>query len=303
MHSSRAEHRLPDIPLIHGASLAGAILALLLFSRTARAEMILDAELRLNYESNVVGLLSEQRTNAGTGRNGGPPGPMMAPGQPGTGMAPGGMSGAGSQTKGDVSSSLSAEVGESRDVNDITLVFAKVFAGHTAYDTYTDFNTTVAGAGAGLDLFLSEYASARIMALGKIKRFGDHQRDSEAFGWNLSFKEQFSRLVWFREFAEYEQSEARNELFSYNGTKIGAEVGYQVARKDALTLGFSYLDQMYEDPPSAELKTRTLYLSGEHRIAKSWSVAVEYDVQSSSTNDENGTATDKIFSMALRYNY
>ncbi len=284
-----------------GPYLLGTLLALWVFPHAASAGLILDAELRLTYEDNVVGLLSDQNA---AGRGGGAAGPpmTMAMMPPGKGMGPGGGTGTGAVSKGDFSTSLFAEGGGYQDVSDAAWVFAKVFAGRTAYDTYTDFDVTFLGAGTGAGVSLGEIATARAMVFGKVKRFGDSSRDSTAFGGNLSLKEKLSSSFWLREFGEYEKNSADSSFFSYTGTKLGIEGGYWIGRTDLLSAGYSHLDQKFDEPAGADLKTDTWFFSAEHTLIKSLSVAAEYDLQLSKAND-GGSATDNIFSVALRYSY
>ncbi len=294
---------LSKIVFIFGACIASVVFVLVVAPRTASAGLLLDAELRLTYEDNVVGLLSDQPS--GGKPNGGPSGPMtaMAPMPPGgRGRGPGGNTGTGAQSKGDFSTSLFAEGGGYHDVNDSASVFAKAFAGHTSYDTYTEFDTTFAGAGAGIGLSLGDSVLSRAMIFGKVKRFGDSERDSSAYGGNLSLKEKLSTSFWLRESGEYEKNDADNSIFSYTGTKVGIEAGYRLAEPDLLSIGYSYLDQKFVEPAGADLKTNTFFVSAEHTIVKRWSVEAEYDLQLSEAND-GGSATDNIYSVALRYSY
>ncbi len=302
MDHFRGESRLFAHVLLAGAVAAVAFLAVV--PGKAWAGLLLDAELRLTYEDNVVGLLSDQPA-AGAKTSAGPSGPMIAIAPPGRGMGPGpaGTSGGGSQSKGDFSTTLSAEAGGYGDVSDTASVFAKAFAGHTSYDTYTEFDTTYGGVGAGIAMsLLDDSLLPRIMIFGKVKRFGDSERDSTSYGGNVSLKEKLSASFWLREFAEYEKNTADSSFFSYTGRKVGGEAGYQITADDLVSAGYSYLDQKYVDPPGADMKTGTLYVSAEHTIVKRWSVGAEYDHQLSTTND-NGSATDNIYSAAIRYSY
>lgn len=305
MNDARNNHTRLNAVLSPGVLLLGLTLLALSFPRGASAGFILDAELRLSYEDNVVGLLSDQK--AGTGVATGSTGGMMAPAAAGMGMGggPGGStgSGPGAKSKGDFSAAFSAEAGGSRDVSDSASVFAKAFAGHTSYHTYTDFNATVGGAGAGVNARLGDGVYARAAITGKVKRFGDSLRDSSAYGGSISLKEKFTSSFHVREFGEYEKNRADSDLFSYSGAKLGIEAGLSVTRDSLVSIGYSYLDQRYEEPTGAEMKTLTVFASAEHALVKSWTVAAEYDRQISTTNEGGGSATDNIFMLALRYGY
>ncbi|MDA8423615.1 MAG: hypothetical protein M0Z89_09815 [Nitrospiraceae bacterium] len=280
--------------------LASAVLACFLFPGKAGAGTILDAELRFTYEDNVVGLLSDQPQ----GRGGNVSPTMMAMGGS-MGGGNGRYTGAGSSTQspGDFSATLSAEAGKYESLGKSSEIFAKGFAEHTSYDTYTDLDATIGGVSAGINANLSDTISGRVALIGKVKRFGDSQRDSTSYGGTVGVKEKLAREFWLREFVEYEINHADNPGFSYSGTTLGAGAGYELTRNTLLALGYSYLVQEYNEPSGAEMKTNTVYVSAEQTLTRSWSVAGEYDLQVSKTNIAGTSTIDDIFSVALRYSY
>jgi len=212
-------------------------------------------------------------------------------------------SGSGSTQTGDFSATVSAEAGGYQDVGSDISLFAKAFAEHTNYNYFTDLNATIGGVSAGMSASLSDTVLARVAVLGKIKRFGDSQRDSTAGGGNLSLKEKLTPEFWLREFVEYEKNNADNAVFTYTGTTIGIGAGYALTKTALATLGYSYLVRKFDEPSGAEIKTNTVYVGAEYTFAKSWSVAGEYDLQLSKEDITGSSTTDNIFSGALRYSY
>ena len=51
------------------------------------------------------------------------------------------------------------------------------------------------------------------------------------------------------------------------------------------------------------MKTQTAYVSAEQTVRKNWAVSGEYDLQISKENVTGTSATNNIFSLALRYSY
>ncbi len=274
----------------------------------AFAGLILDAELRLTYEDNVVGLVSDQR---GPGRGVGAPGGMgggmnMAP--PGFGnmnRGNGRLLGSGSPSTlppDDFSATLFAEVGGYKDMSKDTSIFAKGFAEHTSYETHTDLDATIGGISAGVVQRLGDVVLVGASIYGKLKEFGDSSRNGSSFGGFLSLKERISPVFWLREFVEYEDNSANSAFFSYIGTKLGAGAGYTLTKTTFMTLGYSYLTQKFNEPSGFDLKTQTLFVTVEYALAKSWAIGAEYDLQLSKDSIGNST-TNNIFSVALRYTY
>jgi len=282
-----------------GTLIAALVLCVSVFPARAYAGMILDAELRFTYEDNVVGLLSDQQA----ARGGGSGGTMMGMGGMGggNGRYTGSSSGS-TRSSGDYYATLSAEAGGYTEVSSNTALFAKGFANHSSYNTYTDLDATIGGLSAGINTVLNDTVSARLSALGKIKRFGDSQRNSTAYAANFGLKEKVTPAWWVREFAEYEKNSADVSVFSYTGATIGIGTGYNVTKSTSLSLGYSYLDQKYEDSGGA-IRTQTASVSAEHTLMRTWSVGAEYDHQVSQVSTSGTSNTDNILSLVLRYSY
>ncbi len=305
MKASREIHRSLKGSFLPGLLLAGFMLSFSVFPANVFAGLLLNAELRFTYEDNVVGLLSDQPRGGGGGTPGGMT--MPAAGIGGMGGGPNKNrytgSGSGSTQTGDSSVIVSADAGGYRDVGSDVSLFAKAFAEHTSYDTFTDLDATIGGVSTGIIASLSDAVLARVAVLGEVKRFGDSQRDSTAYKGNLSLKEKLTSSFWIREFGEYEKNHADNDVFSYTGTAIGVGAGYALTKTTLATLGYSYLVRKFVEPPGAEITTNAVYVGAEHSFAKSWSVAAEYDLQHSRENITGSSTTDNIFSVALRYSY
>ena len=273
------------------------------------AGLILDAELRLTYEDNVVGLVSDQRgpgSKGGTATGGMGGGMVMAqPGMGNMGRGNGRYLGSGSVSTlppDDFSATLFAEVGGFNDVGKNTEIFAKGFAEHTSYETHTDLDATIGGLSAGIIQRFGDDVLGGASIYGKLKEFGDSSRNGDSFGGILSLKERLSPVFWLREYGEYENNSAKSALFSYIGTKIGGGAGYAVTKTTFMTIGYSYLRQKFDQPSGFDLKTQTLFITAEYALAKSWAIGGEYDLQLSKDSIGNSTP-DKIFSIALIYVY
>jgi opacity protein-like surface antigen len=300
MKSSHEMHRALKRSFLPGLLLVGFMLFFSVLPAKVFAGRILDAELRLTYESNVVGLLSDQPRGPG---NSGKGTAMMQ--QLGMGGPPSGPKNnyTGSSQSGDLYATVSAEAGGYQDVSSDVSLFAKAFAEHSAYDTFTDLDATIGGVSAGISASLSDAVLARVAVLGKIKRFGDSERDSTAGEGNVSLKEKLTSELWLREFVAYEKNHADNAVFSYTGTTVGIGAGYALTRETLATIGYSYMVRKFEEPSGSEIKTNTFSAGAEYSFSKSWSVAGEYDLQLSKEDVTGSSTTDNILSAAVRYSY
>ena len=289
-----------------------------LFPTHIFAGLILDAELRFTYEDNVVGILSDQRGQVSGSSGGLGPMSLRALGFSGKGNGQGGYTGSGtgsgsssssgtapgsSLSPGDFSATLFAEAGGYFDVGKSSSLFAKGFAEHTAYDTYTDLDATIGGISVGMSTGFTEILSGGLSIFGKVKRFGDSARDGNSFGGTLSLRQKFTPSFWLREFGEYERNDANDPFFNYDGTRIGASAGYSLTQKTLVLLGYNYLLREYDEPAGSNLTAHTAFLSVEYALGRSWAVAGEYDFQASEDNIANTIMRDNIYSLSLRYSY
>ena len=269
------------------------------------AGLILGMEIKGQHEDNVSGLLSGQRSAGGGGITS--VGTMMrASGMgSGTGMGSGsGMgvtSGTGAQSQGDYAYLLSAEAGVFTEATEDAAIYLKAFAERTAYDRYTDLSSNVAGVGTGVDLVVNDMLSSRVDVIGKLKRFGDSDRNSTAYEAVLNVKERLAQRFWFRERLGYEDNRASSVLYSNTGTSAGITAGWSLPGATLLTLGYGYLEQRYAEG-GGKLASNTLSLGLDYSLARSWNIAAEYDRQIS--KPEGGeSATDNITALSLRYGY
>jgi len=277
-----------------------SLLLLSVFSGTrAFAGMTLDVELRGTYEDNVVGLLSDK--GGGKGNGGSPMMALAAPLDAGkSGMGP---SKSGAQSTGDFSTTLSASIGNSRDVTESLSLFVIGFVDHTSYSTYGEFDSTIGGITGGMNRELGDKLSARFAVNGKIKRFDDTAMNSTAFSGSLSLKERINPRIWLKEGYEYEKNNADTSSFSYTSNSISVRAGFVPTKKVLLTAGYGYLTRNYDDPAVATLTSHTISAGIERELSARWSVDAAYDRQLSYTSQPGTSSTDNILSAGIRYGY
>jgi hypothetical protein len=298
-------HRLFSLVLVPGFLSLLCLFISLARPATAEAGLSFDASVRYTYEDNVIGLLSDQQSGAIGGGNQNMPGPRAVSlekyGQPGS-MPTGTTSGT-SQSPADYSTTVSAEVGGFTSLGESATIFAKGFASYQAYGTYTLLDTTQGGISAGIAVDLSRAVTARLAVSGTVKSFDDSQRNSTAYGANVSLKEKLSTLFWLRQFADYEDSSADSPLFSYTGIAGGVGAGYSLTAKTSVSIGYSYLVRKYDEPSGTELKTGTTSVGLDRTFGRYWSAGVEYDYQQSKDTLTGATMTNNVYSLAVRFGY
>jgi hypothetical protein len=272
----------------------------------AQAEIFYDIAVKGTYEDNVVGLLSDKRGgNAGVPATTGPGQGMMGAVMP---VGPGKMGGnrpqdTGVQSQSDTSINLFADIGGSTEIASGTSAFLIGSAQHTFYNTFTEFDSTIAGLSAGIDKKLGDIVTARLAMNGSIKRYRDSTRDSSAHGPAVSFKERFTPSFWLKESYYYEKNDADSAVFTYKGNSVGIWAGYSVLPKTMLLFGYNYLVRDYDEPSDFQVTAHTFSAGVEQELAKRWFAAAQYDHQRSDSNVPGTDTTDNIISLGVRYSY
>jgi hypothetical protein len=281
------------------------MLGFLLFPSTGQAGLILDAEIRLTYEDNVIGILSDQNAGQIGQRGGMSSAGVMQAGGPGGGGKNlyTGMSTTTSGSTGDLSGTVSAAIGGYSDAFSDSTIFIKGFAERISYDTYQDLDATIGGVSTGITTQLSKSITARLSLIGKVKHFQDSQRSGNSYGGEVGLKEKLTQDLWFRQFAEYEKNGADSTLFRYAGIKTGIRAGYDLTRTTVAAVGYTYLVQDFDEPAGAVLRTGMAFVTVEQALSRTWFLSAEYALQSSRDSTSGTDATNNVYSLALRYSY
>lgn len=288
------------------------MVALVLFlPANAGAELILDAEVRITAEDNVVGLLSG---GDASGTGGGPAGGavVQAGGKgfgtgPGTGSGSGGSGsylGTGSQSPGDLSVTIMAELGgRGRAGGDLSF-YALGFAERTDYQELSEYDQAAAGASAGATLRLSDAFAASLAGTGSKRRYdNDPDRDGTNATGTVGLKQLGPGTLVFREAAEYETYDAAYQDFSFRGTAYRASAGFDVTNKLLLTAGYRFQSHRYQDSAATVLRTRTASLGSDYAFARRWSTLLFYERQTTHPGTADIVTRNNILSLALRWSY
>ena len=289
---------------------AGVILWLAAFFTSivvpvAEAGIFYDLEFKGIYEDNVVGLLSDNR--GGSSGMGASAGPVMGVSRK-SNMGMGGghgpaYTGSSSTSNSDTSIDFSANLGNSWSVADDTNVFLAGSAERTSYNSFTEFNATIGGLSAGVQKGFGDSLLARFTVNGAVKRYGDSQRDSSAYGANLKVKEQLGPSFWLREGYVYEKNSADSAFFSYSGNAVNLWAGFLVAPQTTVLAGYTYLVRDFDEPAGFKVTAHTLSLGLEQGFTKHWFLDAQYDHQASDSNEAGTSATDNMLSFGIRYSY
>jgi len=274
----------------------------LAFAPVAQAGIFYDVELKGTYEDNAVNLLSDERGNA-TNMPAGAGGGMMGTGDGNGNMMQPADAGPAAQAGGDYSMSLFADLGGFTMLAEGAALFLTGSAQRTEYRANTQFDSTIAGLGAGVIKELGDIFTARLSVNGSVKRYNDASRNGSAYGAALTFKEQLSSAFWLKETYDYERNNADSVFFDYKGSSFNIRAGYSALPYTTVLLGYGLLVRDYDGPSDFRVTANTGTLGLEYEFARKWFASAQYDRQTIDATDFGSSVTDNIFSLGVRYSH
>lgn len=293
------------------AAVTGIAAALLVcLPAEPRAELLLNAEVRVTAENNIVGLLSGNNGASAGGGTGG--GPMAAAGGKGfggasgsgTGSNAGNYTGAGNRSPGDLSVAAAVEAGGITEPDSRLSLFARGFAERTDYQSYSEYDSTVAGVTAGMTAWPRGTLSLRIAGYDRIKRYdNDPDRDGTEYGGSASLKQLIAGKFWLRESAEYQTYRASYQDFSFRGTTWRFISGYNLTPALLVTAGYRFQAQQYRDASATVLRTGTPSIGADYLLSPHWSTALLYERQTSEAGTSDVITRNDMVSLSLRWDY
>jgi hypothetical protein len=278
----------------------------------AHAEFYLTAEVQESYNDNVVGLTADTRTGgSGTGGSvsglSGPSQKGSRGGMPGTDGGGGVVSGGTGTTivdEGDFSTNIYAKIGYEGDLGRTLTAFAEGSIDYSRYSTYSDFNFTIATAGAGLLWRSADRFTVKVTARAKAKDYGNDLRDGSAYGGIISFRERISRLFWSRQFYEIEQNDADSPDYTYFGQTAGIDLGFDITDNSTLIAAYSYALRDYNGAePFIKVTSQIASLIWLADITRSWGVTAAYDHEWDDSTVPGTAVSSNIYTLGLRYSY
>jgi hypothetical protein len=299
--------------LMRAASSCLLIAFLVCLSSPARAELILGAEVSITYEDNIVGLLSGG--GASSPAAGVPQGlSAMQAGAKGFGNGPGSGGGsaggqgsyigAGSQSPGDLSATIMAELGVSGDAGDRFTFYALGFAERTNYQEFSEYDQAAAGMSAGATVHVSDAFAASLYGRGGARRYdNDPDRDGKEYSGSAALKQYVADDLWLREAAAYDIYRAVSQDFSYRGPAYRLAAGYDLTDDLLVTAGYRFQSRQYQDIAATVLRTRTALLGMDYGLTDRWSTWLAYERQTTHPGTSDVITRNNIFTLALRWDY
>lgn len=171
------------------------------------------------------------------------------------------------------------------------------------YNKYDSLDNTLLVASAGLYQQLSPTWSGLFTGRGFTRNTKQNARDSDGFGATLEVKNQLTPTLWIKGVADYENSDANLNAFSYTGKTLGVSLGYLPLQNTFVNLGYSHAKRDFDTAASFNTTAKTLYADVTQRIAKNWYLNGGYAYQ---RNDSNIAGTDynnHIVSLGVNFSY
>lgn len=171
------------------------------------------------------------------------------------------------------------------------------------YNKYDNLDNTLLVASAGLYQQLSPTWSGLVTGRGFTRNTKQNARDSDGFGATLEVKNQLTPTLWIKGVADYENSDANLNAFSYTGKTLGVSLGYLPMQSTFVNVGYSHAKRDFDTATSFKTTAKTLYADVTQQLAKNWYLNGGYAYQ---RNDSNIAGTDynnHIVSLGVNFSY
>lgn len=277
---------------------------------SAHAEVFLSLEAQESYDDNVIGLTADNRISTSGHPGGGMSGLTALSLKGGLDGIPGpGGSGSGGtvttvEKKGDFSTNLYANIGYDGDLGGDVRPFVQGTVDHTRFNTYSDFDFTIATVSAGASRRFSDIVSVRAVAYGSVKDYGNDLRDGTAYGAGVTLRERFSPAWWAKQRYEIEQNDADSPYYRYFGQSLGITLGCDMTVGSTVSAGFTFFLRDYNaSAPSVTVTSQIVSLGWSADLSYAWSFLVSYDHEWSDSDLPGTATTNNRYTMGIRYDY
>jgi len=278
---------------------------MVLWPAGAAAELSFSFEVDGKYEDNVIGLTADNPNISGGYRGGLAGGGMSLKGgmtnTPGMGGAG---TGGGTQTQGDYSTNLYADIGSDHDLAEATSLLFLLSAEHRSYSKFNDFDFTIGTLSAGISHRFSETFSGTFWLNASVEDFKATARDSTAYGASASLKERLSDPFWLKQTIDIEYSTATSSLYSYTGISAAIRAGYDLSDSQQVSVGYSYLVRDFKNSiPAFKLTSQVVSLYWTLDLNDAWTVLAGYDHELADSNIPNTATNNNIYTVGIQYAY
>ncbi|MDP2241782.1 MAG: DUF2860 family protein [Burkholderiales bacterium] len=189
------------------------------------------------------------------------------------------------------------------DAAQTTYVIGQIGALSSAYNKFSNLDSSMLVASAGLWRQLSATWSGQVTGRGFTRDTKQTERDANGYGGTLEIKNQLSQTVWIKGVADYEDSKANLGAYSYTGETYGVNLGYLPLPDTFINLGYSHATRDYKSAAPFVSKSKTLFAEVTQRMAKNWYLNGGYAYGRNDSNVAGTAYTNHIVSVGLNFSY
>lgn len=173
----------------------------------------------------------------------------------------------------------------------------------SAYDRFDNLDNSMLVASAGFYKQLSSAWSGQLTGRGFMRETEQSARDANGFGATLEIKNQLSRNVFIKAIADYEDSTADLDAYSYTGETYGLNLGYLPLKNTFVNVGYSHATRDFDTAAAFSTTTQTLFADVTQRLAQNWYLNGGYAYQDNDSNVAGTAYTNHIVSLGLNFSY
>ena len=189
------------------------------------------------------------------------------------------------------------------DAAQTSYFIGQVGALSATYNKFDNLDNTMLVGSAGLYQQLSSTWSGLVTGRGFTRNTKQSARDSDGFGVTLEIKNQLSPTLWIKGIADYEDSEANLNAYSYTGKTLGVNLGYLPMQSTFVNFGYSHTKRDFDTAASFNTTAQTLYADVTQRLAKNWYLNGGYAYQKNDSNIAGTDYNNHIVSLGVNFSY
>lgn len=172
-----------------------------------------------------------------------------------------------------------------------------------AYDRFDNLDNSMLMASAGFYKQLSPNWSGQFTGRGFIRDTQQDARDSDGLGATLEIKRQLGQKLWGKAVADYEDSKADPQAFSYTGKTYGVNFGYLPLQNTFINFGYSHATRDFDTASPFRTTAQTMFAEATQRLAKHWYLNGGYAYRDNNSNVAGTAYTGHIMSLGLNFSH
>lgn len=189
------------------------------------------------------------------------------------------------------------------DVAKTTYFVGQLGAIANRYERYDVLDNSALIVSAGLYRQLNADWSAQISVRNGLREMDQSARDTDSVGSTVEIKNQLNPQLWIKLVGDIEDADADLDYFSYTGTSVGVQLGYQVFTNTFINGGYTYTERDFATTADFETKSDTYFLEATQRLSSQWYLSGSYALRDNRSNIDATDYENHVMAVGITFHY